>query len=308
VTATLCTAGRENGRRRPKGYAAWRPQQKTRILLGQVQEILAEYADYLPLSVRQIFYRLVGAHGYEKTEQAYDNLGEKLVRARRARLIPFEWIRDDGVVVSSTDWYADVDGFHMETARRMQRYRRDLQQGQPVRVELWCEAAGMLPQLDSIAREFSVEVYSASGFVSLTAVRDIVDRALTRTVPTVLLHVGDYDPSGESIFETIAADAMAFIEEDQRVGTQQILPVRVALTAAQVEDHELPTAPAKSSDSRSRSWEGETCQLEALAPDDLAAIVEEAILAQLDRAVLRQQMQEQEGDRAELLGLPRGAS
>ena len=29
-------------------------------------------ADHLPLTIREILYRLVGAHGYEKTEQAYD--------------------------------------------------------------------------------------------------------------------------------------------------------------------------------------------------------------------------------------------
>ena len=43
-------------------------------LLGQVEAVLDEYADYLPLTVRQIFYRLVGAYGYEKTERAYARL------------------------------------------------------------------------------------------------------------------------------------------------------------------------------------------------------------------------------------------
>ena len=41
------------------------------------------------LTVRQIFYRPVGAHNYEKTEAAYEPLGEKIARARRARMIDF---------------------------------------------------------------------------------------------------------------------------------------------------------------------------------------------------------------------------
>ena len=49
---------------------------KTRALLVPVNAVLHEYADHLPLTIRQIFYRLVGAHGYEKTEQAYDRLIE----------------------------------------------------------------------------------------------------------------------------------------------------------------------------------------------------------------------------------------
>ena len=37
------TTSRENGsRRRPRGYAEWRPQAKTRRLLAQVEEILEE--------------------------------------------------------------------------------------------------------------------------------------------------------------------------------------------------------------------------------------------------------------------------
>src|SRR2546430_3008194 len=92
------TAGRNNGRKRPKGYAPWRPQGPSRAIIAWVEAVLDEYYDHLPLTVRQIFYRLVGAYGYDKTEAAYGRLAEKLVRARRARLIPFDSIRDDGVV------------------------------------------------------------------------------------------------------------------------------------------------------------------------------------------------------------------
>ena len=58
--------------------------------------MLAEYAEQLPLTLRQIFYRMVGAYGYEKTEQAYERLGETLNKARRARVIGMDAIRDDG--------------------------------------------------------------------------------------------------------------------------------------------------------------------------------------------------------------------
>jgi hypothetical protein len=174
-------------------------------------------------------------------------------------------------------------------------------------VELWSEAAGMVPQLARVADRFSVAVYSAGGFASLTAVRHIAERALERTKPTVLLHVGDYDPSGESIFAAIAADAAAFVEADRLVGTLRVIPVRVALTADQVERHELPTAPPKPTDSRSRSWEGGTCQLEALPPDLLATVVEDAIVEWFDQGVLALQIEREHEDRIELLrSLPRG--
>lgn len=304
------TAGRENGKRRPKGYVSWQPTaQKVQVRLEQAESVLEEYADYLPLTLRQIFYRMVGSFGYEKTDNGYNRLCETLVLARRSQRIPFSAIRDDGVVTFSDDWHSGVVDFWNDTGRRIHRYRRDRQVGQAVRVELWCESAGMAPQLARVGDEYSIPVYSAGGFGSLTAVRQVVDRAVTRDVPTVLLHVGDLDPSGESIFSSFVEDVAAFMRDDRVIATQRVDAVRVALTPAQVVEYELPTSPAKVSDSRSASWEGGTAQLEALAPDDLARIVDGAIRSCLDAGVLERQMELERQDVGELWrGLPKGAS
>jgi site-specific DNA-methyltransferase (adenine-specific) len=71
--------GAQRGRTRPHGFAPWSPQPETLELLARVNAVLREYADHLPLTLRQIFYRLVGPHGYEKTERAYQRLSEHLV-------------------------------------------------------------------------------------------------------------------------------------------------------------------------------------------------------------------------------------
>lgn len=301
------TAGRENAHRRPRGYADWRPQAKTRALLADVEDVLEEYREHLPLSVRQIFYRLVATAGYPKTENAYARLAEHLVRARRARLIDFDDIRDDGIVTVAQEHYSSPGDFWDATARRMRGYRRDRQAGQPCYIELWCEAAGMLPQLARIAEPYSVPVYSAGGYNSVTANREVAERALRRDGLTVLLHVGDLDPSGESIFQAMSADVAAFVQTDRTLHTQSVAAERVALTRDQVDEHELPTAPAKVSDGRSRHWLGETCQLEALAPDILAEIVNHAIAGLRDLDRLERTRSEEHVDRAELYGaLPSG--
>jgi hypothetical protein len=51
---------------------------KDRGLLEQVKAILEEYRDHLPLTLRQIYYRLVGVCSYEKTDLAYMRLSEIL--------------------------------------------------------------------------------------------------------------------------------------------------------------------------------------------------------------------------------------
>ncbi len=300
------TAGRESGRRRPRGYAEWSPQTSTRSLLTDVEDVLERYREHLPLTIRQVFYALVGAERLDKSEHAYARLGEHLNRARRAQLIPFEAIRDDGVISFHADYHSGVDDFHEDTARRVRQYRRDRQAGQPWRLELWSEAAGMAGQLAKVADAYSVPVFSAGGFASLSAVRLIADRALQSNTPTLMLHVGDLDPSGESIFASIAQDAAAFVREDRTIHTTRLDALRVALTVEHVEALALPTSPAKATDSRSRGWQGGTCQLEALPPDVLAAIVRETIEAHLDLDVYDREVARESMDRAELLGLPSG--
>ena len=44
---------------RPRGYIAdYRPQERTKVLLGDVMAVLEEYAKHLPLTSRQVYYRL----------------------------------------------------------------------------------------------------------------------------------------------------------------------------------------------------------------------------------------------------------
>src|SRR5262249_37438362 len=83
-------------RTRVRGFAEWSPRAESLDRVQQIKHVLMEYSSYLPLTCRQIFYRLVGAHGYEKTERAYGRLCETINRARRARLIDMDDIRDDG--------------------------------------------------------------------------------------------------------------------------------------------------------------------------------------------------------------------
>ena len=46
---------------RPKGFIEnYKPTTASRALIERISAILVEYAAFLPLTVRQIFYRLVG--------------------------------------------------------------------------------------------------------------------------------------------------------------------------------------------------------------------------------------------------------
>lgn len=286
---------------RPRGYIAdYRPQSRTVDLLNDVIGVLNEYRAHWPITGRQVYYRLVGAHSYPKTEEFYKKLCHHLANARRGKLIPFGAIRDDGISTVAVGHFDDEEHFKRHVRQLGENYKRNRLAAQDLHVEVWCEAAGMIMQLAAVAEEFSVQVYSSSGFDSLTAKKSLADRICDIGKPTVVLHLGDYDPSGEAMFKVIAEDVGAFVEADRTVATVTVDFFRVALTKEQVEFYDLPTAPAKASDTRSRSWSGETCQLEALAPDVIAGLLRSVIEAMLNPAQIARDVHQESLDRQQI--------
>lgn len=281
---------------RVRGFAPWKPQARTLPLIEAVLRVLDTYRDSLPLTGRQIFYRLVATEGYSKTENAYEALLEKLNRARRAGLIAMDDIRDDGAVAVGAERFTDGAEFLRSCRDWAASFELDLMRDQPRHVELFCEAAGMVPQLARIARPYGVAVRSSGGFDS-TTVKHSLGRfygGLRR--PVVVLHVGDHDPSGEHIHKSLEEDLMAFAFHYGGTATVR----RVAVTAEQQAFHGLPTAPPKATDRRSFSSDF-TVQAEALPPDVLGQIVEGEILGQLDLGALQASQERQAEIRQDLL-------
>lgn len=295
----------------------WNPSADVARVISQVQGVLREYGSYGPMTVRQIFYRLVGQHGYPKDERAYKRLAEYLVKARRSQMIGFHQIRDDGTVVHSApsgNTREDVWAYIRDIVRRPADYLRlDRNEGQPYHIELWCEAAGMAPMLSQMTRYRDVSVYSTGGFSSVTVTHEVAQRVASREKPTYFLHVGDYDPSGESIFTSMSQDIGAFVSsveglmwksdtgetQQARMG-YQFIPHRVALTEDQVDEYDLPSAPPKLSDSRSSKWVGETTQAEAMPPNLLEQVVRAEIDNLTDEDALQDVLEQEKEDKERL--------
>jgi len=213
TTAEHLLGGVQRVRTRVRGFAPWSPEKATLALLDQVRGVLDEYAAHLPLTIRQIFYRLVGAHDYEKTERAYQRLAEHLNRARRARIIPMDVIRDDGGTISEPDHWDSAEQF-MATIRALAKsFTLDHSAGQATRLVVICEAGGMVPQLARVAHPFGVTVMSGGGFDSTTDRHNFAAALAGHDRPTEVLHIGDHDPSGVSMFLAFLEDVEAFTRE-----------------------------------------------------------------------------------------------
>ena len=199
-------------RTRPRGFASWAPRPDTLALLGKVKSVLREYEAHLPMTCRQIFYRLVGAHGFEKSEAAYARLCETLNRARRAGLVPFDAIRDDGATSLDPNGWSSAPEFLGAYRAAAEAFELDRQTGQPVHLVLMAEAAGMAPMLARVVHPYGVRVVASGGFDSLTdkyaLALDLADRGAVE-----VLHVGDHDPSGVHLFAALAEDVGAMMRE-----------------------------------------------------------------------------------------------
>lgn len=258
--------GARRSRTRVRGFAPWCPKPDTLALLKLVRAVLTEYEQHLPLTLRQVFYRLVGAHGYEKTERAYERLGETLSRARRAGLIDMDAIRDGSGDQERPQSWDGAEDFLEAVRPQAEHLRLDRSAGQRTRLAVLCEAAGMVPQLADVALDYGVPVFSSGGFESVTEKHAFAAEIAADRRPTEVLHIGDHDPSGAHLYLALAEDVAAFAAD---LGGS-VTFTRLAVTPEQINALDLPTAPAKATDRR--AFAGATCQAEAMcSPASCAA-------------------------------------
>ncbi len=261
---------------RPRGFMDdWKPKAHVMELVNNAQEILRENSDILPLTLRQIFYMLVSNYGYDKTEKAYKRLCETMNKARRARMIEMHHIRDDGFKQLGTSGWTDEDHLITNFKWSANNFTLDRQANQERKLIVWCEAGGMAPQLASAVEDYHIPVYFSGGFDSVTTKHSMAQR-LSNMGEVEILHLGDHDPSGVHLYTSLDEDLQAFLEH---YGGNMTL-TRLAVTPKQVREMNLPTAPAKATDTR--SFEGLTTQCEAIPPPTLRQIVKDAVHNRLD--------------------------
>jgi hypothetical protein len=184
--------------------------------------------------------------------------------------MPYEWIEDGTREV--TEPYTEPD---IATAlrRTAEGYRKSLWEEADCRVQIWIEKDGLTNVIYPVTGARDVPVFPARGYSSLTFLHDAASRIEAGDgLPHYIYHIGDSDPSGENAGEVIertlremAPDAEIFFE-------------RLAVTEEQIEAWNLPSRPTKSTDPRAaRFGDRDSVELEAIEPNRLRAIVQEAI-------------------------------
>jgi hypothetical protein len=169
-----------------------------------------------------------------------------------------------------------------------------------------------------ITDEWDVPLMVTRGYPSMSfmysAATAILDRGEEQR--TAIYYFGDHDPSGVDIDRAVRrgiGEALQASVEGPEPTPEEEFDYwadfeRIAVTEADIVTLDLPTRPTKKSDSRSKSFEGESVELDAIPANHLRRLVRVVIESQVDRErldVLRvYEREEREGlERLAVMGL-----
>ena len=236
--------------------------------------ILEVLADIQPASVRQIYYQLVNRGVIEKTEAQYKTTVVRLLGLmRRVGQIPFGWIADYTRWQRKPRTYSSLVDMLTQSA---EFYRRALWDSAKVYVEIWLEKDALSGVLFPVTSEYDVPLMVCRGYPSITFLHAAAEEIEERGKPTYIYYFGDADPSGLDITRAVESGLREFAPG------AEIHFERVAVTAQQIIDMDLPTRPTKKTDSRSKNFAGESVEVDAIDPNTLRDLVRACIVQHVD--------------------------
>jgi hypothetical protein len=245
-----------------------------------------------PMTVRQVFYQLVSRGVIEKTEAEYNSTVVRLLTdMRRAKEIPFGWIADNTRWMKKPRTYSSAEDALTETA---QYYRKDYWSDLDEYVEIWLEKDALSGVFYEETKVWGVPLMVTRGYPSLSFVYEAADSIRDEDKPTFLYYFGDHDPSGIDIPRVVERGIREFAPE------AEIHFERIAVSPEQISRWNLPTRPTKKTDTRSKKFQGESVEVDAITPRTLRSLVRECVDRHIDSATLRQLQLTEAAERASM--------
>lgn len=272
-------------------------QQAALSLIDDSNRILHRFAaDGYDVTLRQLYYQLVAQDlfpddrrwrqipntkkwvrdptGTKNAEPNYKWLGDVMGDARVAGLVDWDHLVDrTREIKAMSHWESPAD----ITAAVAKQYAIDKWDSQPHRVEVWIEKEALAGVFARVCRSLDVPYFACKGYTSLSEMWRAAQRLEeynNHGQTPIILHFGDHDPSGIDMTRDIADRLALFMGEGINVD-------RLALNMDQIRLYDPPPNPTKLTDSRARvyvqEYGDESWELDALEPDVLAQLVEDAI-------------------------------
>lgn len=231
---------------------------KNQVVIGKVNDLLAKYGK---MTIRQIFYQLV-PEGFKYRDIQYScSVGRDL------GLVPMDSIVDRSRTSYGfnvwTGSYELFDYYH-------QHFRLNYWKDSKIPIQIWTEKDAVSQIIFEVADSYRVPVRVTTGFLSIGCKHEW-------SGDIKILYFGDFDPSG--LWMDLELESSQFLD---------VLEIeRVALTEQQIRDFDLPSVPVKRADPRTAGYVRKyglkiAWEIDALPPDRLRSLVEDAIRKNVD--------------------------
>lgn len=227
------------------------------------------------ITLRHLFYRLVGVGAIEKTDKAYKSLCQQSMKWRRVGDITWDSFADSTRFYRGAALYESVQ----EALQELQdTYRKNLWADQDDHVEIWCEKDAIAEVLAGEARKYGVRVLALRGFPSATQLHESAQdfkKFDHQGKQVFLFYFGDHDPSGKDIDRQL----QAALWQDHQVSVEF---ERLAVNEEDIDELHLLTRPVKAGDTRAKDWEGRCVEVDSMPMQVLRDRVRSAILDRID--------------------------
>lgn len=245
-------------------------------LIEQANEIITEYqADGYDLTLRQLYYQFVARDIIANKQTEYKRLGSIINDARLAGLVDWNSIVDrTRTYEANSHWLKPEDILYSAA----QSYAIDTRLNQEHYIEVWVEKDALVGVIEKACEPLDVGYLSCRGYVSQSAMWRAAERFIRqeqehRKQTTILIHLGDHDPSG--------IDMTRDIQDRLEIFGSTVHVIRIALNMDQVEEYGPPPNPAKTTDSRYAGYISEhgdeSWELDALDPRTLVDLITEHV-------------------------------
>jgi hypothetical protein len=297
----------------------------TIAMINKCNKIITEYqAQGYDLTLRQVYYQLVAhdlfpddrkwrlteknkwvrdPNGTKNAEPNYDWLGAMINDARLAGLVDWDVIVDRTRELRELpEWEAPGD----IVSACAKQFQIDLWRGQEKRVEVWIEKDALIGVIERACNSLDVPYFSCRGYTSQSEMWGAAQRIIRRyededEQETVILHLGDHDPSGIDMSRDIG-DRLSLFCTHHDVPEPEVK--RIALNMYQVRRYNPPENPTKLSDSRAKDYirrYGYDCwELDALTPQVINALVTRHVKQHLDLDLYNERFEEMKKHRQSL--------
>lgn len=265
-----------------------------------------------PVTLRQLFYRLVARALLTNDRSAYSTLSALTAAARRAKTFP-ALLDATRTIDRQPAWTSPKQFMRLVVPQ----YQRDHTEGQEVLVVIGAEKATLKAQFEMWFEALHIPVVVLKGYSSESYETEVRDMVLDDGRPAVLLYAGDFDASGEDITRNFVKNTDCWKHVERIcLNADQVIPMGLTIGRGKPQDSRANAFRDRHAHLFGHMFAGEyvttkagvrlpqqgivQVEVEAIDPPDLRAMLQSAVDDWWDYDISRQVVEQEAEEKAEL--------